>query len=237
MGDLVILENNDLVTTTLAIAEGTKSEHASVIKLVRHYVGDLEMFGRVGFEIQPFETAGGEQRREYALLNERQATLLMSYMRNTEIVRNFKKQLVTTFYKMAGELQKQAKQVEVPQTLPEALRLAADLAEKNTRLAQEAEKAKPKVAFHDAVKSCPDTMEVGRFAKIIGTGRNRLFAWLRDNKYLMANNLPYQPYVDQGLFRVIERPITINGEDKLRSTTLITGKGQAAIHKKWSKAA
>lgn len=93
----------------------------------------------------------------------------MTYMRNTEIIRKFKIRLVTAFYEMAEELRQQAKQIATPQSLPEALRLAADLAEKNMQLSQAAEKARPKVAFHDAVRSCPDTMEIGRFAKILGT--------------------------------------------------------------------
>jgi hypothetical protein len=42
----------------LAIAEGTGGEHASVIKLARTYLVDLEEFGRVRFEIRPFATDG-----------------------------------------------------------------------------------------------------------------------------------------------------------------------------------
>ena len=111
MGELVQLHKNDLVTTTVAIAEGTKNQHKNVLELVRNYRSDLEEFGRLAFETRPFETAGGMQQREVAILNERQATLTLSYMRNTEIVRPFKKQLVTIFYKMADELKGQAQQL------------------------------------------------------------------------------------------------------------------------------
>lgn len=38
---------------------------------------DLEEFGRVGFEIAPFETSGGTQRREVATLNERMEHLVV----------------------------------------------------------------------------------------------------------------------------------------------------------------
>ena len=44
------------VTTSLAIAEGIGRPHASVIRLIRDNLSDLKEFGRVGFEIQPFET-------------------------------------------------------------------------------------------------------------------------------------------------------------------------------------
>lgn len=98
MPEIVIERAGELVTTSLAIAEGTEVEHASVIKLVRKYLEDLEEFGRVGFEIRPFETAGGTQRQEIAFLNEPQATLLLTYMRNSDIVRGFKKALVRAFF-------------------------------------------------------------------------------------------------------------------------------------------
>lgn len=110
--NIVSINNGVPITTTLAIAEGTENEHASVIKLVRTYQNDLERFGRVAFEIEPFETAGGTQTRTIANLNERQATLLMSYMKNTEIIRQFKMQLVKAFYDLAEGLPKERPEIE-----------------------------------------------------------------------------------------------------------------------------
>lgn len=57
MNDLVTLIGGQPFTSTLAIAEGTENEHKSVIQLVRTYLNDFDSFGRVGFEIAPFETA------------------------------------------------------------------------------------------------------------------------------------------------------------------------------------
>lgn len=101
MNEIVFILDDTAVTNTLAIAAGTENEHASVIKLVRTYLSDLEEFGGVRFEIQPFETTGGSQTREIAILNEQHATLLMTYMRNSDIVRAFKKQLVKAFFELA----------------------------------------------------------------------------------------------------------------------------------------
>lgn len=66
-----------------------------------------EAFGRVEFEIQPFETNGGIQKREIAILNEQQATLLVTYCKNTETVRKFKVALVKAFYEMRELLHSQ----------------------------------------------------------------------------------------------------------------------------------
>lgn len=96
MNELVFLnEDNEAVTTSLAIAEGAQVEHASVIKLVRNNLNDFNEFGLVRFEIRPRlkgQHGGGDT--EYAILNEQQATLLFSYMRNSEIVKQFKIRLV-----------------------------------------------------------------------------------------------------------------------------------------------
>lgn len=114
--ELVIVNNGVATTTTLAIAEGTGNEHKAVIQLVRNYLSDLEQFGRVTFEMAPFETAGGTQTREIANLNERQATLIMSYMKNTAIIRKFKTQLVKSFYELAEQVNTTLPVIHDPKT-------------------------------------------------------------------------------------------------------------------------
>ncbi|WP_207073897.1 Rha family transcriptional regulator [Pseudomonas putida] len=102
--NLVTVKDGVAVTTTLAIAEGTLNDHASVIKLARTYQTDLEEFGPVGFEIHVVgRPQGGGTPGEFAILNEPQATLLLTYMRNSEIVRAFKKKLVREFWELVQE--------------------------------------------------------------------------------------------------------------------------------------
>lgn len=84
-------------TTSMRIANGTQVQHKNVLELIRTYLADFEEFGRVAFETRPFDTAGGVQRREVAILNEEHAALLFTYMRNNDIVRDFKKRLVREF--------------------------------------------------------------------------------------------------------------------------------------------
>lgn len=105
--------NNDgrATTTSLIIAEGTQVQHKNVIGLTRTYLSDLEDFGRVAFQTRPFDTAGGVQTQEFAHFNERQATLLMTYMKNTPIIREFKKQLVRAFYRLAEQPMSKAEHI------------------------------------------------------------------------------------------------------------------------------
>ncbi|EFM7300610.1 phage antirepressor Ant, partial [Escherichia coli] len=74
----------------------------------------------------------------------------------------------------------------IPQTLPEALRLAAELAEQKMQLEQQLVAAAPKVDFADRV-SAANGILIGNFAKVVGLKQNALFAWLRENGILIAS--------------------------------------------------
>lgn len=56
MNSLIFVQNGTTFTTSEIIAEGVGNEHKAVIQLVRNYLTDLEEFGRVTFEMRPFET-------------------------------------------------------------------------------------------------------------------------------------------------------------------------------------
>src|SRR5690606_1307941 len=83
---IVVAVDGEPVASTVVIAAGMGQGHASVIRLTRRYARALGRLGRVRFEIQPFATRRGRQRREVAMLNERQAALLISLVRNTDEV-------------------------------------------------------------------------------------------------------------------------------------------------------
>ncbi|EPJ2342103.1 Rha family transcriptional regulator [Enterobacter kobei] len=100
---LVEIKKLDLVTNTASIAEGVGRDHDTIIKLVDRNKSDLEEFGKVGFEIR----AGYNNAKvRVATLNEQQTTLLITYMRNNEVVRAFKKRLVSEFFTMRSALAK-----------------------------------------------------------------------------------------------------------------------------------
>lgn len=119
-------------TTSMRIANGTQVQHKNVMELIRNYLADFEEFGGVAFETRPFNTAGGIQSQTVAILNEEQATLLFTYMRNNEIVRDFKKRLVREFYAMRKALAEAAAPLHGPELV------AAALVEANNMLEQRA---------------------------------------------------------------------------------------------------
>ncbi|EOH81643.1 Rha family transcriptional regulator [Enterococcus casseliflavus] len=124
MQELVFLESLKLdevpFTTSEVIADHAEVAHHSVTRLIRDYAKDLEEFGIIGFEIHKLDGRG--RPRKIYRLNEEQATLLITYLDNTEPVRAFKKELVKQFFAMKHEqLSRQAlrsagKQVRVSMT-------------------------------------------------------------------------------------------------------------------------
>lgn len=109
---LAFVRDNELVTTSSIISLGVQTEHRAVLQLIKKYVDDLKTFGNVPFETESFKTAGGTQRREIAILNEPQTTLLLTFFKNTEIVRKFKVALVQKFYELREQLYEKSVQHE-----------------------------------------------------------------------------------------------------------------------------
>lgn len=109
--------------------------------------------------------------------------------------------------------------------------------ERNKALKEENDRLKPKEIFADAVATSHTSILIGDLAKLIkqngvDTGQKRMFAWLRDNGYLIKRNgsdwnMPTQKSMEMGLFEVKES--TVNNPDgsvRINRTTKVTGKGQ-----------
>ena len=97
--EIVRVENGEPMTTTLQIALGLGIQHATIIKLVRTYMPDFQEFGLVRFKIQPrLEGQHGGGDVKFVPLNEQRATFLMTLMRNSPRVIEFKKALVKAFF-------------------------------------------------------------------------------------------------------------------------------------------
>lgn len=104
--------------------------------------------------------------------------------------------------------------------------------DESRRMGQQLKEQAPKVLFADAVSASSTSILIGELAKLIKQngveiGQNRLFKWLRENGFLMRDNMPTQYAMERGLFVVTER--TINNPDgsvRITRTTKVTGKGQ-----------
>lgn len=127
------------------------------------------------------------------------------------------------------------------QVMSRALKMADrtinNLKETNAKLLEDTARMKPKEIFADAVSASHTSILIGALAKIISQngvhiGQNRLFAWMRENGYLITRrgadyNMPTQKSMEMKLFEVRERTLNKpDGSAMITRTTLITGKGQ-----------
>ncbi|WP_295448072.1 Rha family transcriptional regulator [uncultured Thiodictyon sp.] len=101
---LVETRGQSALTTSLIVAEGCGATHKRAVALIRQYQDQFARLGRVDFERHPFQTQGGAQEREIALLNEDHATFLITLFRNTPVVVEFKVRLVLAFRRALNEI-------------------------------------------------------------------------------------------------------------------------------------
>lgn len=107
MKELVFLKSAKLdeqpYTTSEVIAEYAEIEHRAVNQMISKYKNRLESMGKVTFEMLPMPS--GQKAKVYKL-NEVQATFVVTLLKNTHSVVNFKQELSKQFYSMKQELMK-----------------------------------------------------------------------------------------------------------------------------------
>ncbi|HEM3695273.1 TPA: Rha family transcriptional regulator [Streptococcus suis] len=88
-------------TLSSIISDNAEITHHAVKEQIRKHLLELEKFGKVAFKMTPLES--GQSKRDY-ILNEQQATLLITFLRNTAPVIAFKSALVKAFFEMRDEV-------------------------------------------------------------------------------------------------------------------------------------
>ncbi len=213
MSNLTILQNQSVLTmTSREIAELTGKNHKDVTRDIENVLAQAEIDAR-SFA-HTYQDSQNRTQREYRL-PKRECDLVISGY--------------SVKYRLAiidrwQQLENNNETFVVPKTLPEALRLAADLAD-------QLEQAKPKLAVYDLLADRKGDVSTTIVAKEIGTTAFKLNKFLRDNgvKWLNAD-LPKAGY--ETWFNCIAD--VKNGHEFTQC--LVTPKGQIEIAKLWSKA-
>ena len=237
MNELVFLnDNNEAVTTSLAIAEGSQVEHRAVLQLLRNNLNDFNEFGRVAFETQPFETAGGIQKREVAILNEQQATLLFSYMRNSEIVKQFKIRLVKKFYEMRDTIRngfdaKNLSRMDILKLAMESEQERLRLENENRVLENKVAEQTPKAEGFDRIANADGLLNLTNTAKSLNVRPKDLFDFLQAKKwiYRRVGGRSYSAYQDKiqcGYLTHKVYAMTLDdGTERIREQVVVTPRG------------
>lgn len=237
-------DDGEPVTTSLVIAEGTGNRHQSVRELIEDNREDFEEFGVLRFETGKPSAQGGRPSR-YAILNEPQATLLMTYLRNNDVVRAFKKRLVHAFVELRRA---QAEQFPVPQSLPEALRAYAREVEAREAAESYARALEPKAEYVDRFVSPDDCILFRTVANQLDMQESALRELLVEKRCIyktligkrfskkhnrVVEEWEWRCYADKkAWFRLIpQHKAPRHHNNQVRQTLYITPPGESAIRR------
>lgn len=189
-------------------------------------------------------------RQKHCYLLSEQGYMALVQLMRTERAKEIRKQLRREYFSMRKELNEIAQKkssllltvydggVNAVIATRQLVDMEVEIA--TTPLLEKIENDKPYTEFAKHVTESSDTVDVGEFSKIvknehIDIGRNRLFEWLRRNKFLMSNNTPYQKYIESKYFEVVETTKETAYGTKVFTKVLITGKGQVFLVEKLRK--
>ncbi|CAB4139298.1 COG3617 Prophage antirepressor [uncultured Caudovirales phage] len=173
------------------------------------------------------------QNRQVTLINEAglYGLVLTSNKPQAKQFKRWIKHDVLPSIRKTGTFNANSEAKQIPTDILEVLKNATAEIEAGRIIISE---LKPKALFHDTVAVAINSQSVEAIAKVLNTGRNRMFNWLREKGYFQgegqSKNLPYQKWIDSGLFKVIEKTRKNQvGENELYTQTLVTGKGLTKI--------
>lgn len=224
--DLIMSNPGQLTMSSREIADLTGKLHRNVKRdietMLRELGKDVLSFERIYFDSM------NRQQTEYHLDRELTEILITGYSIP------LRAKVVRRLYELESR-----QHVTVPQTLPEALRLAADLAEQNTSLRLVVQEQAPKVQALRRIAQARGTLCLTDAAKHLGVQRKLLLAWMRENRWIYrregaAHWLGYQPRLQAGL---LEHRVTVlgtedDGAQRLASQVRVTPKGLTVLAQK-----
>ena len=205
------------------IADLVEKRHKHVIRDIRTMLDELEMDGPVLGHHEEQDLRG--YTAAFHLNRELTETLVTGYsikLRHKVIRR-------------LHELEQHIAAPVIPQNLPDALRLAADLADEVTSLRLVTQDQAPKVAALERLSNTHGTLCMTDAAKHLGVQRKVLLEWMQVNRWIYrregcAHWLGYQPRLAAGL---LEHKVTVLGSDeglqRLASQVRVTPKGLAEL--------
>lgn len=205
------------------------SDLCNVLEYENGRVTINRLFGEGVTKCYPLKTAGGIQEIKFLTESQMYKLIMRSNAKNAEAFQNWVCNEVLPSIRKTGSYNVTQSQFKIPQTYAEALLEAGRLALENEKLIAQAKENEPKVKAFNELMQSKDALDFLTFSKIIGIGRTKLFAKLRELNILRADNTPYQKYVDSGYFRVIESSYTQNDTTRIYTKTMILPKGQKYI--------
>ncbi len=238
MTQLVFIENDRPVTDSLTVASVFGKEHRRVLQDIRD-LGCSEEFRLHNFVQSSYLNDQNREMPKYVMTEQGFTLLVMGYTGARAM--EFKERYIAEFERMRKELQnlqqpRELTRLELIELAREAELARLEAEKKNAELEYQLRLQEPKVALYDVAMSAKNAQPIGTVAKSLGIGPNKLFAFLREKKVLIAHgsryNQPYQEYIDRGYFTVRQYTIThFTSGIENKTQTMVTAKGMAFIHR------
>ena len=222
MNDLVIMKDKQAVTSSLQVAEVFDKQHKHVMEAIKNKLNSAENSALLEnmFVEGQYTASNGKSNPMYYMNRDGFSFIVMGFTGHK--ADGFKLQYIKAF----NEMEQQVK-FQVPSTLPEALRLAADQAEKISVL-------QPKADYTDKMLANPGLETTSVIAKNYGYSTrefNKLLHGLGIQYKQGKTWLLYAKYQDQGYTHVEPYGYTnSDGIEKVRNTMKWTQKGQRFLY-------
>lgn len=234
MNELSTLPNS-LTMTSLEISELTGKQHAHVMRDIRVML--IELHGEGGLS-----NFGSSYTNEQ---NKIQPCFALPKRESLILVSGYSVQMRARIIDRWQELEAKVGDggTAIPQTLPEALRLAADLAEQKAHVEAKLALAAPKAEALDRIADADGTMNPTVAAKALQVQPKKLFDFLREQHWIYrrpggSGNVAYQDKIQAGY--LTHKVTTVQREDgteKVVEQVLVTGKGLAKLSQSFGASA
>lgn len=232
MNNLVIMQDQQAVTSSSNVARTFNKRHDHVMRDIQNLAEDVPNFGEMFCKTTEPDSYGRD--RWIYLINRDGFTLLAMGFTGSKALQ-FKLKYINAFNEMEQSLLSQ-EQFNLPSNFKEALLMLAESVDENDQLKRQIENNKEKVILANAVTSSDEGLLIEAAAKYlrqngINIGRDRLFKWLRGQGYLVSRkgrewNMPTQKSLNKGLMKVhCQMYYDSEGELKTSRQVVVTGKG------------
>lgn len=198
---------------------------------IKNRINDFGFIEHQDYEIGGKNLPSGQTSKEYFVSINMAKELCM--VERNDLGRKWRQYFINCERKLKEVTQQPA----IPQTLPDALRLAADLAEKNQQLLEQQKVDAPKVDFADQVVADGSAMTITKGAKVIGYPPRKLKDYIRQIGWLYSGgDTPMQSAITSGYMVLRYAHYTdSNGNNIEKAYPHVTPKGLFALYKRLRK--
>jgi phage regulator Rha-like protein len=198
--DLMKTNGAALTMSSREIADLTGKEHRGVLRDIRNLLAELHGEGGMHSFVHTYTNPQNGQIYPVFHLPKRETLILVS---------GYSVQLRARIIDRWQELEDQANN-RVPQTLPEALRLAADLAEQNAAKDKELAVVKPKAAALDRIATANGSHALRVAAKMLQMPERKFLRYMEENRWIYRHPMKrdWLGYADKTKAGFLEHKIT-----------------------------